>query len=151
VSIVVLALGFLLLLSAAIAPPTGLLTLIPRLRPNGPTAQEGPSKGSPPKEKRLAAVLRPLALWSARGYVLLILLEAAIIASLGNIIFVPVGPRHGVPLYLGSALLVAVLAAAVMVWRRKLFRPLGRVHYTAFAVAQVLFVAWMGYWGFFFV
>ena len=45
----------------------------------------------------------------------------------------------------------AVLAAAVLVWRRKLFRPLGRVHYTAFAAAQVLFVAWMGYWGFFFV
>jgi len=44
-----------------------------------------------------------------------------------------------------------MLFAAIRTWRNTIFRTLGRVHYSAFALSQVLLVAWMGYWGFFFV
>jgi hypothetical protein len=137
VSIIILAQGVLFLLSGAIAPPTGLLTVIPRLRSR--VGLEG------------GRASRLFALWSARAYVLLVLLQGAVIASLGDIFFVPVGPAHMIPLYLGVAAVVVTLAAVGLAWRKKLFRALGRVHYTVFAVSQALFVAWLGYWGFFFV
>ena len=44
-----------------------------------------------------------------------------------------------------------MLVSLVMVWRTGLFRPLGRVHWSALAVSQTLFLAWLGHWGFFFV
>jgi len=133
VSVTVLVLGLLLLATALIAPPTGLLTLIPRLRPKG--GKTG----------------RSLALWSARAYILLLFLQVILIVSLGNVIFVPIGPAHVIPLYLAAAAVVLVLACAVLAWPSRLFRRLGRVHYSAFALSQALFMAWLGYWGFFFL
>jgi len=44
-----------------------------------------------------------------------------------------------------------MLFSTVRTWRNKIFRTLGGVHYSTFALSQVLLVAWMGYWGFFFV
>jgi hypothetical protein len=44
-----------------------------------------------------------------------------------------------------------VLVSAVLVWKHKLFRLIGRLHYSAFALSQALLIAWLGYWGFFFV
>jgi len=135
VSLVVLILGVLLFLTALIAPPTGLLTLIPRLR-------------SPKGE---AAAARSLALWSGRAYLILILAEVGLIFSLGNLIFAPVGPLHALPLYLGAAAAAVMIVSTVLAWRRRLFRLAGRLHYSAFALFQALLIAWCGYWGFFFV
>jgi CubicO group peptidase (beta-lactamase class C family) len=133
VSIAVLIFGLLFFLTALIAPPTGLLTLIPRLRPRkGDTAMRA-------------------AQWSGRAYLLLFILEVILIASLGNFIFVPIGPAHVIPLYLATAALLLVLVVAVQAWRKKFFRLLGRLHYTAFALSQALLTAFLGYWGFFFV
>ena len=133
VSITVLILGLLFFLTGSIAPPTGLLTLIPRLRPKN----RGPSVR--------------LAQWSGRAYLLLFILEAVLIASLGNFIFVPIGPAHAIPLYLATAAVVLVLLSAVQSWRKKFFRLPGRLHYSAFALSQALLIAFLGYWGFFFV
>ena len=133
VSITVLILGLLFFLTGLIAPPTGLLTLIPRLRSKA---------GSPSRE---------VALWSGRAFLLLILTEVILVASLGNFIFLPIGPAHAIPLYLSAVAVVVVLVSAVLVWRKKLFRLLGRLHYTAFALTQALLIVWLGYWGFFFV
>ena len=44
-----------------------------------------------------------------------------------------------------------VLLSAVLAWRHRLFRPAGRLHYSAFALSQALLIAWLGYWGFFFL
>lgn len=129
----VVALALLLLASAAIAPPTGLLALIPRLRSRG------------------AGPLRAAALWVGRAYLLLILAQVIVVASLGNFIFVPIGPVHVIPLYLAAIAAAGLLALLVPVWRAKLFRPVGRIHYTLFAAAQALFMVWLGHWGFFFV
>jgi CubicO group peptidase (beta-lactamase class C family) len=142
VSLVVLALGVLFLLTGLIAPPTGLLTLIPRLRPRGvqgSVASAGAAGG------------RQVALWSGRGYLLLVLLQVAVVASLGNFIFVPIGPAHAIPLYLAAAAVVVMLVSLVPTWGNKLFRRLGRLHFTVFAASQALFVAWLAYWGFFFL
>jgi len=136
-SIVVVSLGLLLFITASIAPPTGLLTLIPRLR--------WKASGAGGKRLRLAA------LWSVRGYLVLILAQVIVIAGLGNIIFVSVGPAHVVPLYLAAAAAALMLACTVPVWMRGLFRTIGRVHYSAIALTQALLIAWLGYWGFFFV
>jgi CubicO group peptidase (beta-lactamase class C family) len=136
VSLIILSLGMLFLLTGLIAPPVGLLTLIPRLRSKAVGAG---------KRIRLSA------LWSARGYLALVGVELAIIASLGNLIFVPIGPVHAIPLYLAAAVVVLVLISAVLAWPNKLFRTIGRLHYSAFALSQALFMAWLGYWGFFFV
>lgn len=133
VSITVLILGLLFFLTGSIAPPTGLLTLIPRLRPKN----RGPSVR--------------LAQWSGRAYLLLFILEAVLVASLGNFIFVPIGPAHAIPLYLAAAAVVLVLLSAVQSWRKKFFRLPGRLHYSAFALSQALLIAFLGYWGFFFV
>ena len=133
VSITVLILGLLFFLTGLIAPPTGLMTLIPRLRPkNGGTAMR-------------------FAQWSGRVYLLLVILEAVLIALPGTSIFVPIGPAHGIPLYLASAAVLLVLASAVQSWRKKFFRLPGRLHYSAFALSQALLIAFLGYWGFFFV
>jgi CubicO group peptidase (beta-lactamase class C family) len=158
VSLAVLGLGVLFLLTGLIAPPTGLLTLIPRLRPGRGAA--GAAKAGRNAELRTpaafeaprgAAAARPLALWSARGYLVLVLLQVAVVASLGNFIFVPIGPANAIPLYLAAAAAVVMLVSLVPTWRRKLFRPLGRLHVTALALSQALLVAWLGYWGFFFL
>ena len=133
VSLTVLVLGVLFLLTSLVAPPTGLLTLFPRLRSRG------------------GGGIRSLALWSGRAYLLLVVLEVILIQSLGNFIFVPIGPIHVIPLYLAAAAAAVMLWSVVPAWRRRLFRPLGRLHYTALAFSQALFVAWLGYWGFFFV
>jgi hypothetical protein len=135
-SIIVIALGLLFLLTGLIAPPAGLLTLVPRLRS---------------KVTATGRQSRLLALWGARGYVALIIAEVIVIASLGNFIFVPLGPVHAIPLYVAAAAAVVVLISATLAWRNKLFRFLGRLHYSAFALSQALFTAWLGYWGFFFV
>ena len=132
-SLVVVVLALLLLLSAAIAPPTGLLCLIPRLR----------SKG--------AGTSRLLALCSGRVYLLLVLAQVILVASLGNPIFVPMCAVHALPLYLAAAAVVLMLAALLPVWRRGQFRRFRRIYYTAFAVSQALFLVWLGHWGFFFV
>ena len=133
VSLTVVALGILLMLTGLMAPPTGLLTLIPRLR-----SKAGGSG-------------RLLALWSGRGYILLILLQVVLIASLGNFIFTPIGPGHVVPLYLAAAAAAVMVFSAVLAWRQRFFRPIGRLHYSAFALSQALLVVWLGYWGFFFI
>jgi CubicO group peptidase (beta-lactamase class C family) len=134
-SLIVVSLGLLVFLTASIAPPAGLLTLIPRLR----------SKAAGTGKR-----LRLLALWSVRGYLGLILAQFILVASLGNIIFVPIGPAHAIPLYLAAAAAALTLACTVPVWRHRLFRPLGRLHFSAAAVTQGLFIAWLGYWSFLF-
>jgi len=144
-SIAVLIVAVLLLLSAAVAPPTGLLTLIRRLRPAAAAtrASEGGSSRT--------GFVRLLALWSGRGYLLLVAAQVAVVASLGNLVFAPLGAVHAIPLYLAAAAAAAMLVALVFVWRSGLFRRLGRVHYTAFTLSQALLLAWLGHWGFFFV
>jgi CubicO group peptidase (beta-lactamase class C family) len=136
VSLIVISLGLLLLVTGLIAPPTGLLTLIPRLR-SKPAESGGTS--------------RLLALWSARVYLAFIFVQVILIASLGDIFYVPVGPVHAIPLYLAAGAAAVVLVSAVLIWRSGVFRRLGRLHYSAFALTQALLVAWLGYWGFFFV
>jgi hypothetical protein len=133
VTFTVLILGLLFFLTGLIAPPIGLLTLIPRLRPKDGGAS------------------RHLFLWSGRAYLALFILEVILIISLGNFIFVPIGPVHAIPLYLAAVAVAVVLFSAVQAWRKKLFRLFGRLHYTVFAFSQALFIAWLGYWGFFFV
>jgi CubicO group peptidase (beta-lactamase class C family) len=132
-SIPVLFFGILFLLTGLIAPPTGLLTLIPRLRSKGRGAG------------------RLLALWSGRAYTALFLLQIVVIAGLGDFFFVPVGPANVIPLYLAAAAAALLLVSAVLAWRNGYFRLIGRLHYSAFALTQALLVAWLGYWGFFFV
>jgi hypothetical protein len=138
-SLAVVLLGVLLYLTALIAPPTGLLTLIPRLRWKAAEA-DGVGRAN-----------RLLALWSGRGYLALIIVQLILVASLGDFFFMPIGPVHAIPLYLAAATVVLVLVSAILVWKNKLFRILGRLHYSAFALFQALFIAWLGYWGFFFV
>ena len=136
VSLIVVSLGLLFLLTGLIAPPAGLLTFFPRLRSKATAAG---------KQVRL------LALWSARGYLTLIVVQIIVVAGLENFVFIPVGPVHAIPLYLAAAAAVVTLISAVLVWQHKLFRLIGRLHYSAFAFSQALLIAWLGYWGFFFV
>ena len=136
VSLIVVSLGLLFLLTGLIAPPAGLLTFFPRLRSKATAAG---------KKARLSA------LWSARGYLALFVVQIIVVAGLGNFVFIPIGPVHAIPLYLAAAAAVVVLVSAVLVWKHKLFRLIGRLHYSAFALSQALLIAWLGYWGFFFV
>ncbi len=134
-NIAVFGLAILLLLSALFVPPTGLLSLIPRFRPG--TAGPG---------NELTQVR--IGVWT---YLALIAAQIVLVLSLGNIIFIPIGPVHAIPLYSAVISLIAALRGVVLLWKKNVLKPAGRIYLTVFAGSQVLLIAFLGYWGFFFV
>ena len=129
----VLGIGIILLLSVIFAPPIGLLTLIPGLR------------------RRFKNDKLRLIRFSIWGYVACIAAQILVVIGLGNIIFKPIGPQHVIPVYLAALSLPVMITGAALLWRLKEMKKLGRIYVTVFTAAQVLFIALLGYWGFFFV
>ncbi|MGC9313124.1 MAG: serine hydrolase domain-containing protein [Sediminispirochaetaceae bacterium] len=134
-NLAVFGFAILLLISALFVPPTGLLSLIPRFR-----QRSGGSDG--------ALTLVRIGIWT---YLALIAAQIVLVLSLGNIIFIPLGPVHAIPLYLAVIGLIAALGGVVLLWKKNVLKPAGRIYLTVFAGSQVLLIAFLGYWGFFFV
>lgn len=131
----VFGIALLLFLSALLVPPVGLLSLIPRFR------QKSVGHGS-------VFTLVRVGIWT---YLALIAAQVVLVLSLGNIIFVPLGPVHAIPLYLAVISLISALGGVVLLWKNDGLKPAGRIYLTVFAGSQVLLIAFLGYWGFFFV
>lgn len=122
----------LLMLASLIAPPTGLLGLIPALRRSGSPAGLG---------------LTRIGIWSYLGF---IALQVGVVLSLGNIIFTPIGPAHAIPLYLAALSVPVMLTGLVRLWKQGELRFAGRLYLSVYTGAQALFIALLAYWGFFF-